>query len=183
MLLTYAGIGARKTPLKTLGIMTIIAAELADLGFTLRTGGAKGADDAFMRGALALDKDVELYLPAKNKAPKDSPPNVKIFPEPMYDAFEIAASVHKNWGKLSDYVRRLHARNAHIILGPDLKSPSSFVVLWTENGEKRGGTGIGWQIAEDYSIPVFNLFDEKQLDALIEFVADITREAKLRERG
>ena len=46
----YAGVGARKTPADVLGWMERIAAGMATQGWTLRSGGARGADSAFERG-------------------------------------------------------------------------------------------------------------------------------------
>ena len=71
---------------------------------------------------------------------------------------EIAARHHPAWNKCTEYVRRLHARNAKIILGNDLKTPVKFVVCWTSNGTDIGGTGLGIRIANTYNIPVYNLF-------------------------
>jgi predicted Rossmann fold nucleotide-binding protein DprA/Smf involved in DNA uptake len=48
--LTYAGIGSRKTPQDILENMTKIATWLESLGYTLNSGGAKGADEYFEKG-------------------------------------------------------------------------------------------------------------------------------------
>ena len=47
----YAGVGARKTPEPVLGVMRDMATNLTGRGWHLRTGGAKGADDAPARRA------------------------------------------------------------------------------------------------------------------------------------
>ena len=46
----YAGIGARKTPNHVLKYMELQGKLLAEKGYILRSGGAKGADSAFERG-------------------------------------------------------------------------------------------------------------------------------------
>jgi predicted Rossmann fold nucleotide-binding protein DprA/Smf involved in DNA uptake len=56
----YAGVGSRQTPENILHLMTRIAMRMAELGWVLRSGGAKGADYAFEKGAG--DKK-EIYLP------------------------------------------------------------------------------------------------------------------------
>ncbi len=58
----YAGIGSRQTPPQLLELMTRAATALASQGWTLRTGMAPGADQAFYRGAREHGP-VELYLP------------------------------------------------------------------------------------------------------------------------
>jgi hypothetical protein len=59
----YAGIGSRRTPPEILSLMRQTAAALAARGYTLRTGGAGGADQAFLEGAGGPLGQVELFLP------------------------------------------------------------------------------------------------------------------------
>lgn len=47
----YTGIGSRETPPDILELMTKIARFMFKQGFTLRSGGADGADSAFEAGA------------------------------------------------------------------------------------------------------------------------------------
>ena len=72
-------------------------------------------------------------------------------------AFEIAAYIHPHWNKLKDGAKRLHARNIHQVLGHDLKSPSKFLICWTQNGEPIGGTRTSIILAREIKIPVYNL--------------------------
>ena len=58
----YAGVGARKTPAPVLGAMKDMATNLAGRGWHLRTGGAKGSDDAFARAAPVRAPDCLLAL-------------------------------------------------------------------------------------------------------------------------
>ena len=46
----YAGVGSRETPQDVLKIMWKIGKHLADKGYTLRSGGARGADAACENG-------------------------------------------------------------------------------------------------------------------------------------
>lgn len=55
----YAGIGSRRTPPEVLGRMRRVAERLDARGYTLRSGGADGADSAFADGAT----DKEIFLP------------------------------------------------------------------------------------------------------------------------
>lgn len=137
---SYAGIGSRETPTHILNQMNAIAVWLQGEGFTLRSGGAPGADTAFERGA-GVKK--EIYRPHHANAA----------------ALELASVYHPAWHRCSDYAKKLHARNGFQVLGSDLKSPSEFVCCWTKDGKASGGTGQAIRIAEDRGIPVFNLHD------------------------
>ena len=46
-------------------------------------------------------------------------------------------------------------RNVFQVLGADLKTPTEFIICWTD---KYGGTQQALRIAKSFSIPVFNLF-------------------------
>ena len=59
----YAGIGSRKAPKEAIDRMAELAEELAGKGYTLRSGGAGGADKAFEKGCDAVDGKKEIYLP------------------------------------------------------------------------------------------------------------------------
>lgn len=148
----YAGIGSRKTPDHILRLMTRIAARLSELGYILRSGGAYGADRAFEVGAG--QKEIFIAEDADSRA------------------LELASQYHPAWDKLSEYARKLHARNCYQILGRDLSSPVVFVVCWTLDGAETitspqsGGTGQAIRIAAAHQIPVFNLKNEDALDRL-----------------
>ena len=131
--------------------MTDIADHLSKCGWTLRSGGAKGADTAFENGASKK----QIFLPTGE------------IPD---EAYEIAAKHHPTWGGLPPFVRKLHARNVQQILGENLDCETKFVVCWTSDGSERtttketGGTGQAIRIANAYNIPVFNLFNEGRLE-------------------
>jgi len=163
----YAGIGSRRTPDRILSLMSELSGKLADLGWTLRTGGADGADQAFLTGTGTLwaqrKGEYELYLPW----PGFNGHRWAKLEEPSIDAFGIAARFHSAWSTLkNDGVRALHARNVHQILGADLRTPSRFILCWTPDGadgvkvptsQATGGTGQAIRIAVAWKIPVFNL--------------------------
>lgn len=137
----YAGIGARVTPDYILHNMQMIAQCLAARGWTLSSGGARGADRAFEAGAKAK----EIYH--KSDA------------ETRLDWQHHASRYHPKWSKITPDAKLLHARNSAIVLGPNLNDPVQFVVCWTEDGEASGGTGQALRIAADskWNIPIFNL--------------------------
>lgn len=117
--------------------------------FTLRSGGADGADLAFELGALTTTP--EIWIPWNGFNGSKS----LLLPTP--EAFKMAATIHPVWHKLSDGAKRLHARNCHQVLGPNLMTPSSFVICWTDGGETIGGTATAIKLALNNNVPVLNL--------------------------
>jgi len=148
----YTGVGSRNTPNDILRLMTKIAKYLHDLGYTLRSGGAEGADKAFENSA---GKDKEIFLPWKGFNKSDS----ELYKIP-FDALMMAKDVHPCWGNCSEAVRRLHARNVLQVYGHDLNSCSDFLICWTKNAKTVGGTAIAIKLAELNNIPIFNLASE-----------------------
>jgi len=178
----YAGIGARTTPEKILLEMRGLAEALATLGYVLRSGGAKGADNAFEIGCNVIDHKLkEIYLPWQNF--NDNPSRNFYVCE---KAIEIALKYHPNpeWLRhKSPHVLKLMARNSYQVLGSELNHPVDFVVCWTQDGVESnkttratGGTGQAIRIAQDYSIPVYNLKNKESLDRLID---ELNREQTL----
>lgn len=161
--LTYAGIGSRETPPEILDTMKKIGGYLAGIGWTLRSGGALGADSAFESGCGNGPK--EIYLPWKG---------FQNNPSPLYHippkAFEIAKDLHPAWEKLSQAVQKLMARNVCQILGQTLDKKADFVVCWTKDGKASGGTGQAIRLAEKYEITVFNLHDPESLSLLRQLI-------------
>ena len=146
----YAGIGSRQTPPEVLSLMTQIAQGLANFGYTLRSGGADGADTAFERGA---GDAAEIYLPWTYFNGRREGVFVHATPE----AEALARRIHPSWGRLSLGARKLHIRNCYQVLGADLKTPSAFVVCWTPNGSGSGGTGQAIRLAREKGIPVYDI--------------------------
>lgn len=144
----YAGIGSRETPPDICQLFTLIAARMEANGYTLRSGGANGADIAFEKG-VNTGTNKEIFLPWKgfNGSPS-------LLFSPSKDAFEMAAIYHPAWNRLSDAALKMMARNCHQVLGLNLNSPVDIVICWTPNGSGSGGTGQAIRIANAYNIPV-----------------------------
>lgn len=136
----YAGIGSRETPEPILNMMTSIAHHYRLEGRILRSGGAVGADTAFEAGA---GNAKEIFL-AHHATP---------------EAHELTAKHHPAWHKCNPRARALHARNAMIILGRDLKTPVRSIICWTKDAKGGGGTGQGIRIANAYGIDTYDLAD------------------------
>ena len=117
--------------------------------WTLRTGGADSADEAFRKGCEFIAPHVELYLPWRGfNGHEDAYLEV-----PKRAAYDIAARYHPKWPYLKAPVKALMARNVHQVLGLNLDSPVRMVICWTPdgsldgNGPDSGGTGMALRVA------------------------------------
>lgn len=147
----YAGIGSRETPRIMLDFFSEVAASLAVKGYTLRSGGALGADQAFERGCDTIGGKKEIYLPWPRFEGSESRLVVN-----NQCAYDMAARFHPRWFSLKDGAKKLQARNCYQVLGYDLQHPSDFILCWTRGGTGCGGTGQAIRIATAYRIPVFD---------------------------
>ena len=177
--LTYAGIGARATPASVLADMTVMAGWLARTSWNLASGGADGADTAFAEGATAGQRTIWLPWPGYNG--HRGPGCVVLSGFALSTCMEIAADMHPAWGRCSQAVRKLHARNVAILLGETCDRPVDAVTCWTPGGVVTGGTGIGIRIAEAHGIPVLNLGSMSPREAC-ERLAAIRRAASVSQR-
>lgn len=169
----YAGIGSRDTPALVLDRMRALGEKLSRDGWVLRSGGADGADQAFYEGADVVEGRVELYLPWPDYNGHD-PVHIRLA-VPARETYAIAEDLHPAWSRLSRGTQKLHARNVHVVTGPEpsqdllvrlvQKHASSMVVCWTPDGATTeettsamtGGTGQAIRLASRLSIPVYNL--------------------------
>lgn len=143
----YTGVGSRRTPGDILNIMENLAFVLAGCGWTLRSGGAAGADRAFERGAFHGKR--QIFSAGDATA----------------ESMLIASRFHPAWDRLSGYAQRLHGRNVFQVMGIRIDEPSKFLVCWTPDGAtthaersiQTGGTGTAISVAEYFDVPIFNL--------------------------
>lgn len=175
----YAGIGSRSTPSVILDLMTRLAYALAADGWTLRSGHAGGADQAFAIGAQAR---AQIFLPwtGFNSDVAVVADEAWGMPQPWTTAF--AAKAHPAWDRCSRGTRLLHSRNVHQVLGPvrpgaEGFQPVTFVICWAPTdkaGQPTGGTAQACRIAADWDIPVLNLAVSSVLDAVEARLEDLT---------
>lgn len=172
----YTGVGSRETPEDILAMMTALGKKLATDGWTLRSGGATGADAAFELGWFdwyanqtpwPSQAQAEIYIPWEgyNGHDRDGCFGANINPE--LDSPElhmlaemIAEKMHPNWKACKRGARAMHARNVYQVLGRDLKTPSKMLVAWTpltRAGLPTGGTATAIKLAESHKIACFNL--------------------------
>jgi hypothetical protein len=155
MLRKYAGIGSRQTPEHIQKLMHQTAGMLRADGWLLRTGHATGADQAFELGG---QDRTEVYLPwGDYNIDTPYPPTTTPKNGPTQQAMAIAERFHPAWDKCSPGARLLHARNSHIVLGPDCNDPVEMVVAWFDP-HKTSGTQQAVRIADGLGIPVKNLY-------------------------
>ena len=172
--MTYAGIGSRETPQEVLNKMTEVAKYLEDLGYTLRSGGAIGADKAFEKGVKSKK---EVFLGSVKTGEKELKIAEEIHPawnKMLESTKRKAIASGKNPEKSADYVANLMARNTNQIFGANLDTPVDFVLAWTQDGltdyRKRslqsGGTGQAIDMASRKGIPVINMANDNWRDEL-----------------
>ena len=163
MPLYYTGVGSRRTPDDTLDRMTAIAERLGKRGFTLRSGGAIGADTAFEFG-LTNGSSKDIYYAR----------------DATEEAIEMAMSLPGEHWQRDNLAAKLFGRNMFQVLGLDLKTPSKFLICWTPEGRLVGGTRLAIKCAQVNNIPVFNLFHpwEDIRDELGDLVLKLSPEPK-----
>jgi len=185
----YTGIGSRETPPEILSKMQKIAEHFADKGWILRSGKADGADAAFQLGLQKcygvlssgnIDRGLgEIYIPW----PKFGTVglldkwDVLVKDKNIVDkAEQIASTIHPAWDKCSQGAKKLHTRNIYQVLGANLDKPSNLLICYakpTGDGKGvQGGTATAVKLAEEYNIPVFNLFFPEDLQKLRDWVKE-----------
>lgn len=163
----YTGVGSRKTPEDVMKYMTKVAKRMAELGWTLRTGGAIGADQAFLDGALEAGGKVELFLPwtmFQDHHKKGYSKNISLIDYPSTEARDelrkhVDERHFRNLQKGSGMA--LHSRNVHQVMGYNLAELSDLVLCWTPLAGPwpTGGTATAIKIGRYYKVPTYNLFE------------------------
>ncbi len=166
----YTGIGSRETPEQILALIRKIAHKMAKMGYTLRSGGAEGADTAFADGwgdawsetvdnMMESPYKAEIYLPWEGFNDQHSFTEGRlIVKNPKAEV--IASNIHPAWDKLGRGAKALHTRNVYQVLGQDLNTPSTYVLFYAEpqGMSVKGGTRTAVELARKRGIPVFNLY-------------------------
>ena len=169
----YTGVGSRETPAEVMEALETLAGMLSRCGWTLRSGGAEGADTAFESGA---GLNSVIFLPWRGFNGRLGPNTVE---RPTLEAYAAAKNFHPAWGRLGVGARAMHARNCHQVLGLTLSEPSHFVVCWTPDGcesesertKGTGGTATAIAVANRRGIPVFNLQRRDAVFRLTDYLA------------
>ncbi len=169
----YTGIGSRETPEKYLSLMTELSYYLDRTGWTLRSGGSWGADEAFQKGVSSDFSNI--FLPKINWRKDEGIIGVCIDDKELIrDAMYIISKyfLHEDWDHLLNSkgdaaltTVKLHTRNVFQVLGDNLKNPSKFLVCYTRDGATKieetnrdtGGSRTAIRLADTFGVPIFNL--------------------------
>jgi hypothetical protein len=152
----YVITGNREAPSEVVELMKRMVTLLEKNGYTMRSGGMDGPEDAVEK--VAIKK--EIHLPWKDFNNKDS----KFTFTPNH-AKEIAAKFQPGYEGLKPVIQTFLAKNVRMLMGKDLKGPALFMITWSEDGAetlsektiKTGNAGHAVAIASTLRIPVFNL--------------------------
>lgn len=176
------GVGSRETPKPILDLIRKVSKKLILSGYTLRSGGADGADTAFYEGwldAYKEDEDVpeaEIYLPWGGFNNHKTGKNYLVVydKEVISQAEELVNEIHPAASKLSRGAKALHTRNCFQVLGRDLSTPSTLFLCYAKvdsKGNPSGGTRTAIKLAEKYNLKVTNLFVEEDLERVEKYLS------------
>jgi hypothetical protein len=147
----YAGAGPPSTPEPIAWVLRHLATRLALSGWTLRSGGNLGADEALALGCTDANPGMpvdpatrrrripqhEVYTGADADALRQSPKD-----SDDYAAFlglaAAARAAHPNWDACAVPARLRHIAGLFLLLGPyplQAPVPVHFVVYWADNGD------------------------------------------------
>lgn len=127
--------------------------------WTLRSGGANGADKAFEAGARRGGGKMEIWNPRTSR---------------VHIAEWAKEEIRKHcweapYDRMKDFTQQLLGRNMYQILGANGDQPVDMVILWTPQVDpclaSCGGTRYAARCARAHDIPIHNLRDPKTLAA------------------
>ena len=166
----YSGIGHRSTPEKVRDMMTSIGSQLAQMGFILRSGNAIGADQAWEEQVTRKMKEI-FIVERKKSCP------FGIIADVTQEQWDFVVSHYhggmRAFSKQSAYVQYLFLRNLNILCGKHLDDKVDFVAYWHEGEHCDGGTGHTVAMAKTLEIPCFNIWSEKDQQAMDELVTQL----------
>lgn len=165
----YTGVGSRSTPEHIGEMISDIAFKLANEGWTLRSGGAGGADSYFEHGAKQSGTGLyDIYIPWSGFSDLQRSKNHLVLGDykTAKEAEDIASEVHPAWDKCSNGAKKLHSRNVFQVLGSGLYTPSKMLIAYAEPTKTgvKGGTNTAWMLAKMHDIPCFNLYTEEDFN-------------------
>lgn len=161
-----ACVGSRGLTSGQLELCEHIGKYLAVRGFTVSTGNALGADQAFARGGNQVNPGlVELHLPwVGYEASAVLEGNLVVVDGDDSELSETAAFCHPSWSRLRRGTRALMTRNVGIVRG------ASQVVAFPG---KTGGTRHSIRVAQRFRIPVMDLSELSSLQRVMAVIATL----------
>ena len=170
----YTGVGSRETPKEICDLITRVAAKLSSLGWVVRTGGAQGADEAFLAGCNGR---TENFIPWKGFGQYGGQiPNLDANWQHLQQIPDLNPMIYRRETRSLDKYKgfwKLQARNVSQVLGLNLDSPSKFCILYapvTSTGVT-GGTNTAYQVAMANGVECFNLCDPAVVARFEKFVS------------
>jgi hypothetical protein len=158
-----ACIGSRGLKVSEVLACESIGRAIAERGWELHTGNAKGADQAFARGANEVNpKLVHLHLPwYKYERDAIVPGNVVrcVDDLPEWDLgwyTEFARGNHPAWSHLKQGVRKLMIRNGMIIAACE-GTYVDVTIAWPSDKMGGGGTGQGMRMSAEVKATLIDL--------------------------
>ena len=155
----YAVTGNRDMPEHLIAKMVELVKKLEGLGYTLRTGGLEGVEEA-VENAATIETKKEVILPFRDFNQKKSK-----FTYVSDRAHAVAKMFFPSYDTIKKGAQLFLAKNARLVMGNNMTSPALFLLCWTEDGVeaardrtmRTGFTGHPIAIASTIGIPVFNL--------------------------
>lgn len=165
--------GNKEAPPEVLAKIKELVTFLSDNGFTVRTG-CDGAVELAADEAAVQKR--ERILPWRDFAEKESKLTWN-----SERAFFVAKMFHPTFDTMKKGIQHILAKNARLILGDKMNSPSRLLLVWTEDGiehakNKTGKTGLVGHtiaIASAAGVPIYNLGNPTAEQRLREYVAQI----------
>lgn len=185
MKLYYAGVGSRETPDDVLLLMIRLGRTLADLGYTLSSGDAIGADRAFWYGATLSPRHREvgcrIYLHKNGYQGRFNDPANGFLVAPQFTetwekAQALASAARGGFYGLGPGGIALHTRNVFQVYGHTLRAKVKSIYYWAEPKGKQervgGGTNTALQIAIKANLEQrINLYFPEMRDRALAFLA------------
>lgn len=179
---TFAAMGDMPSEAQQEKLKPILAKMFA-LGFTSRCKDLSFTEE-FYTWVSSIYSRNEIFMTYKKKGIKFKPSSEVVTMEAMAIALETKLSKFPNTdvdkvNARKDIAKNMMGLNAHILLGTNLESPLSFLILNTPSGEEAGDRinfeTIGFNmdillLATRYDVPVFNLNKEGSFKRLEDFI-------------
>ncbi len=153
--LVYASMASETPPTQTRDDMTTMSQWLAKGGWHLASGGEHAADQAFAKGT-APDQQTR-YVPWTGYNDLAGPDCTPLDREQFQTCEYLADRLHPSWDQFTDDTKIRCAREAAMLLGPNLDRPVDALIAWSPKAASKTETSIAPRIAAQYGIPVLNL--------------------------
>ena len=167
--LIYVGIGPRAAGETVFAMCKTFAIAMAEMKWTLRSGGAEGMDEAFEAGCDSVQGTKEIYVPEagfRNRINRTD--KVVHTLDKHIEAIRQVAPLFPTWDKLGTTTQMFLVRNVFALYGEKLNKPANLVVTW--NQYEGTGSFHLLQMAKSSGIPAFNLAEPGQMEAVEELV-------------